>query len=118
MDSRVCEALPEYDDVSDSIFASDSHHLTVPHELHRQRRKPLETFFSRQSITRVETTIADKIRALDERLQAVAGTDTVIHIDHAFTALTGDIIGHVACGMTPGLLDDAEFSPKWYVLPC
>ncbi|KAL3483008.1 cytochrome P450 [Aspergillus germanicus] len=94
----------------------DSHHLTVPHELHRQRRKPLETFFSRQNITRVERTITEKVRALDARLQALAGSDTVVHIDHAFTALTGDIIGHVACGTSPGLLDDVDFSPSWHDL--
>jgi cytochrome P450 len=86
----------------------------VAHELHRQRRKPLETFFSRQSITRVERTITEKVCALDARLQALAGSDTVVHIDHAFTALTGDIIGLVACGTSPGLLDDVDFSPSWY----
>ena len=41
----------------------------------------------------------------------------MVHIDHAFMALTGDIIGHVACGAHPGLVEDAGFSPSWYVSP-
>lgn len=89
----------------------------MPHDLHRQRRKPLETFFSRQGINRIEEIIAGEGRLLDSRLQALEGTKTVVHIDHAFTALTGDIIAHTACGTHPGLIEDVEFSPNWQVSP-
>lgn len=88
----------------------------MPHDLHRQRRKHLESFFSRQGVTRIEDIIAGEARHLDERLTNLAGTGTVIRIDHAFTALTGDLIAHVACGQRPGLIDDAEFSPGWCVV--
>jgi len=96
-------------------YSIDSHHLTVSHDLHRQRRKHLESFFSRQGVTRVEGIIAGESRRLDERLTGLAGTGTVIRIDHAFTSLTGDLIGHIACGQRPGLIDGAEFSPGWCV---
>ena len=96
---------------------TDSHHLSVPHDLHRQRRKHLDGFFSRQGINRTEGIVAGAARHLADRLQALEGTGTVIHIDHAFSALTGDVIGHVACGADPGLVKDANFSPEWYMLP-
>ncbi|KAI9035564.1 cytochrome P450 [Aspergillus affinis] len=94
----------------------DSHHLTVPHELHRHRRRHLESFFSRKSITDFESTIIWKVRVLDQRLQSLAATKTVVHVDHAFMALTGDIIAHVTCGTTPRLLEDKDFSPAWHEL--
>jgi hypothetical protein len=36
-----------------------------------------------------------------------------VNLDHAFTALTGDIIGQVGCGSRLGLLEDEDFSPQW-----
>lgn len=90
--------------------------MSVGHDLHRHRRKHLESFFSRQGIGRVEDIIASEARLLCNRLQALDGTASVVHIDHAFTALTGDIISHVACGLSPKLMEDTDFSPDWYAL--
>ncbi|KAL8667639.1 MAG: hypothetical protein Q9202_000494 [Teloschistes flavicans] len=90
----------------------NSHHLSVPHDLHRQRRKHLDTFFSRQGINRTEGMVADAARQLANRLEALKGTGAVVQLDDAFSALTGDIIAHVACGASPGLLEHPEFSPE------
>ncbi|KAI9368159.1 cytochrome P450 [Aspergillus egyptiacus] len=95
---------------------SYSHHLSVSHDLHRQRRKHLETFFSKQNITRFEDIIVNKIQLLEDQLWRLKGTKSVVSVNDAFTALTGDIIGHVACGAHPGLVDDANFSPEWHDL--
>ena len=73
----------------------------------------LEVFFSRQSITNMEPFIAAQAVKLDSRLQSLSGTGQIIHIDHALTAMTGDIICRVSCGMEAGLLDDPKFSPGW-----
>ncbi|KAI1128167.1 cytochrome P450 [Nemania abortiva] len=93
-----------------------SHHLSVPHDLHRSRRKHLEPFFSRQGITRVESIIAGEAWKLDARLLGLSGSGSIIHMDHALAAMTGDIIGYISCGMEPGLIQDPEFSPSWYNL--
>jgi hypothetical protein len=58
--------------------------MAGPHDLHRMRRKQVEGFFSRQSITRMEKLLVDKVRLLDSRLEALNGTKTVIRIVHAF----------------------------------
>ncbi|KAI1305537.1 cytochrome P450 [Xylaria venustula] len=94
----------------------DSHHLSVPHDLHRARRKNLESFFSRQGITRVEGILADEARSLDSRLTEFRGTGAVVQMDHVLAAMTGDVIGYVSCGMQPGLMEDPGFSPSWYEL--
>ncbi|OTA61601.1 cytochrome P450 [Hypoxylon sp. EC38] len=94
----------------------NSHHLTVPHDLHRSRRKHLEPFFSRQGITRVEHIIASDAWKLDARLLKLSRSGTVIHMDHVLAAMTGDVIGYISCGMQPGLIDEPNFSPSWYEL--
>ncbi|OTA98482.1 hypothetical protein M426DRAFT_258664 [Hypoxylon sp. CI-4A] len=94
----------------------NSHHLTVPHDLHRSRRKHLEPFFSRQGITRVEHIIASGAWKLDARLLGLSGSGTFIHMDHALAAMTGDVIGYISCGLQPGLIEEANFSPSWYEL--
>ena len=72
--------------------------------------------FSRQNITRVEHIIVNEAWKLDARMRELGGSGTVVHLDHALTAMTGDVIGFVSCGMQPGLVEDAAFSPAWYEL--
>ncbi|KAK8052037.1 hypothetical protein PG993_003422 [Apiospora rasikravindrae] len=93
-----------------------SHHLSVPHDLHRSRRKHLEPFFSRQGTTRVEHIITEEAEKLNARLLQLSGSGTIVHMDHALAAMTGDIIGFTTCGMQPNLVEDADFSPSWYEL--
>ncbi|KAK8080610.1 hypothetical protein PG997_008428 [Apiospora hydei] len=93
-----------------------SHHLSVPHDLHRSRRKHLEPFFSRQGTTRVEHIIKDEAQKLNARLLQLSGSGTIVHLDHAIAAMTGDIIGFTTCGMQPNLIEEANFSPSWYEL--
>ncbi|KAK7956146.1 cytochrome P450 family protein [Apiospora aurea] len=93
-----------------------SHHLSVPHDLHRSRRKHLEPFFSRQGTTRVEHIIKDEAQKLTGRLLRLSGSGTIVHLDHAIAAMTGDIIGFTTCGMQPNLIEEPNFSPSWYEL--
>ncbi|POS72678.1 cytochrome P450 [Diaporthe helianthi] len=91
----------------------NSHHLSVPHDLHRVRRKHLEPFFSRQGITRIEGRIAELVKKMDDRLVGLKCTGSVLSIDVVLCALTGDVIGQVSSGMQAGLLDDPDFTPAW-----
>jgi cytochrome P450 len=93
-----------------------SHLLTEEHSLHRRRRKPLEPFFSRMGIQRLQPMLADVALKLEERLKKLSGTGTVIRLDHAYSAFSGDIIGRICLGSrnTNEFLDDPEFAPHWY----
>lgn len=91
-----------------------SHLLTVDHDLHRKRRKPLEPFFSRLGISRLEPTIAQVVEKLDAHLKTLEGTNTVIRLDHAFSAFSGDIIRKICWKDEGDFLNDPNFSPEWY----
>ncbi|KAI1869857.1 hypothetical protein JX265_003309 [Neoarthrinium moseri] len=91
---------------------SDAIATTVPHELHQLRRKAVENFFSKQSVTRLESRIHHEARSLDEKLLRYAGTGTIVRLDHAFSCVTGDLAGQFACGENPELLEGSEFNPE------
>ena len=89
--------------------------MTVPHDLHRRRRKPLEPFFSKQGIEVLEPMLSSLTRRFCERVESHKGTPKVIRLDHAFYALTGDVIIRICCDEYPDLIEDENFSPLWLV---
>ncbi|KAF4635062.1 hypothetical protein G7Y89_g3029 [Cudoniella acicularis] len=102
-----------YDEVY--VIAS-SHFLTTAHAHHRLRRKPLEPFFSRSGIIRLESIIAAAATKLSKRFEALSGGGTVVRLDHAFSAYSGDVIGKICCDEKEDFLDDPDFAPHWYEL--
>lgn len=97
------------------IDFEDSHFLSTEHALHRKRRKPLEPFFSRMGVTRLQPIIAEVASHFESRLRALRGTGTVIRLDHALAAFSGDVIGSICLGNDRGdrFLDEPDFSPDW-----
>ncbi|KAH0437675.1 cytochrome P450 [Colletotrichum camelliae] len=93
---------------------SDAIVTTSQHELHHMRRKAVEGFFSKQSVTRMETRIHHEARRLDEKLRQLSGTGQVIQLDHAFSAVAGDLAAQFACGESPELIEDPAFNPDWH----
>ena len=91
-----------------------SHLLTTSHDLHRRRRKPLETFFSRSGVTRLWPILAEVVEKFARRLEALEGTESVVRLDHACSAFSGDIISQVCWDDKKSFLDDPNFAPEWY----
>lgn len=60
--------------------------------------------------------IAEQVAKLVSRFEALKGTGTVVRIDHAFSALSGDIIVRVCCEDYSEFLQDSEFSADWYAV--
>jgi hypothetical protein len=53
---------------------------------------------------------------LEERLKKLAGTGQVVRLDHAFNALSGDIISRICLNTnstSTEFLDDPDFAPGW-----
>ena len=48
------------------------------------------------------------------RLEALEGSNTVVRLDHAFSALSGDVIGRICCVDKTDFLDDPNFAVWWY----
>ena len=108
--TRRTEIWPRY---RRGIGFDGSHTMTQSHELHRKRRKPLEPFFSRQGIERIEPSIAEEAMLLDERLKAMRGSGRVVRLDHVFSAFAGDVISRICCESPATFIQDEEFAPHW-----
>ncbi|KAK4061966.1 uncharacterized protein Triagg1_10129 [Trichoderma aggressivum f. europaeum] len=92
----------------------DSIGSTPTHDMHQMRRKPLDKFMGRQNIVRLQHIIHEEIRTLDRKMAALKGTGKRVRLDCVFTAFTGDIVGQIACGESPALLEGEDFTPEWY----
>ncbi|KAE8368484.1 cytochrome P450 [Aspergillus caelatus] len=88
-----------YDAFAQGIELDGSHILTVDHNLHRKRRKPLEPFFSRAGIVRLEPVLVEMARKLESRLRH-------------------DIIRRVCFGKDDDVgglfMDQPDFLSDWY----
>lgn len=91
-------------DLDGSSFAS------VSPETHRQRRAPVEKFFSKAAITRTESTIQFCLDKLVEHLEHAYQSHKVITLDAGFSALTSDIIHQYVFGFNSGNLDQEDFN--------
>ncbi|GLI81039.1 hypothetical protein PoHVEF18_009408 [Penicillium ochrochloron] len=91
-------------DLDGSSFAS------VSPETHRQRRAPVEKFFSKAAITRTESTIQFCLDKLVQHLEGAYHSHKVITLDAGFSALTSDIIHQYVFGFNSGNLDQEDFN--------
>ncbi|KAI0399779.1 cytochrome P450 [Xylaria palmicola] len=106
-----------YDNFAQGIGFDGCHLLTVDHDLHRARRKPIEPFFSRMGVSRLQDMLAEVALHLETRLRGYAGTGEVVRLDHAFTAYTGDIIGRMCLDTddpSDRFLSKEDFSADWF----
>ncbi|CZT49094.1 related to cytochrome P450 CYP3/CYP5/CYP6/CYP9 subfamilies [Rhynchosporium secalis] len=111
---RRTEAFPHF---GDGMDFNGSHGMTVDHDLHRRRRKPMEPFFSRQGVSRIEPKLSELVCTLVGRLQDYRGTGKVIRLDHALSALAGDVISNICMDDPPAsFLHDPDFNPHWFEL--
>ncbi|KAF7586836.1 hypothetical protein BBP40_008244 [Aspergillus hancockii] len=108
-----------YDAFGRGVDLEGSHVLTVDHDLHRKRRKPMEPFFSRMGVARLQHILANVTLELESRLREYGGTGKVVRLDHALAAFSGHIIGQICFG-TDGIgdlfLSYPDFAPDWYDL--
>jgi hypothetical protein len=51
-------------------------------------------------------------------MQALKGTDKVLRLDHAFFALSGDVVGKLCWADKQDFLDDPNFGVEWYAHSC
>ncbi|KAG6986408.1 fusicoccadiene C-8 hydroxylase [Physcia stellaris] len=103
-----------YHNFGAGLNVGDAHVMTVPHDLHRRRRKPLEPFFSKQGVGVPEPMLSSLTRRFCERVDSYKGTPKVIQLNHALHAYTGDVITRICCDEYPNLIEDENFSPSWH----
>ncbi|KAL4932039.1 cytochrome P450 [Aspergillus undulatus] len=111
--TRRTEIWPRY---RTGLGFDGSHVMTQNHDLHRRRRKPLEPFFSRLGIDRIEHFIIEETKLLDDRLQSLAGSGIIVRLDHLFSAFAGDVIGRICAESEPDLIKRGDFGEEWHNL--
>ncbi|RAL66217.1 hypothetical protein DID88_005889 [Monilinia fructigena] len=89
-----------------------SHGLTTDHDLHRKRRKPLEPFFSRPSVIRLQPMLAYVTKKLEDRLEEFKGSGRVICLNYVFASFSSDVIGKVCWEDEEEFLNDQNFAPE------
>ncbi|KAI1857354.1 uncharacterized protein JN550_013234 [Neoarthrinium moseri] len=101
----------------DGMDFNGSHGMTVDHDHHRLRRKPMEPFFSKTGVTRLEPRLQELVVILVQRLNELKGTGQVVRLDHVFTAMAGDAVQTI-CVTRPAIsfLRHPDFNPDWFNL--
>jgi cytochrome P450 len=87
--------------------------MTENHELHRRRRKPLEPFFSRMGIDKMEPMIIEEAKLRNDRLMELKGSGNVVRLDHVSTAFAGDVIGRICSESPPDMMNHPGFGKEW-----
>ncbi|KAJ6107384.1 hypothetical protein N7523_008707 [Penicillium sp. IBT 18751x] len=79
-------------------------------ELHRQRRAPLERFFSKAAVAKIENSIRSRLDKFCDHLRRAHASHKVVPLDAGFSALTSDIIHQYSFGFNSGNLDQEDFN--------
>jgi cytochrome P450 len=77
------------------------------------KRAPLNPYFSKASVSKLEPMIFSKVEKLCSRLTDIKGTDKPVNLRHAFAALTMDVVTEYSFGTSYDCLDDPDFAPIW-----
>ncbi|KAF9883416.1 hypothetical protein FE257_003499 [Aspergillus nanangensis] len=90
--------------IDGSVFSS------VSAETHRQRRVPLDKFFSKQSITKMEHVIHANLQKLYRHLEDACASHRVVSLDAGFAGFASDVIHRYGWGLNSGNLDAEDFN--------
>lgn len=106
--------LDRYPEATKQFGIPDSTLFTVPHELHKSRRAALAPFFSRSTITKLESVIRGKVEKLCERMQTFIESQEPLELALAYRCLTTDVVTEYALGESYHQLDSPDFSVQWF----
>ncbi|MCJ1465918.1 hypothetical protein MMC07_004537 [Pseudocyphellaria aurata] len=87
---------------------------TISHGLHRERRAPLNTFFSKANIRRLEPLIHDLTAQFLLRMDMYGQTGEPMPMDLAFKAVTSDIINKIIFGTSSGCVTREDFNGPYF----
>ncbi|KAK3668237.1 hypothetical protein LTR22_000922 [Elasticomyces elasticus] len=94
------------------IQVHDNLQQTPGFELHRQRRKAFDPYFSRASILSSEALIASLVDKMCTRVEELKGRDTPFSMSTMYRCLTTDIISEYCFSQPFDLLDDPQGNEK------
>ena len=77
------------------------------------RRQPLNPYFSKQSVTKLEPAIRAVVENLCRRLREFRESKEPVNIGDGYAALTMDIITEYCFAKSYGCVDRPAFAPEW-----
>ncbi|KAI4108775.1 MAG: hypothetical protein LQ345_007090, partial [Seirophora villosa] len=89
--------------------------MTASHDLHRIRRNALNQFFSKKQVLRLEPVIQEHVAKLCNKLEEYKNTGKPANMNHAYSALTGDVVAIFCFARSYKVLDQPDFAPDWFV---
>lgn len=88
---------------------------TPEHDVHRQRRNGLNSFFSIASIRRLDPILQDHIGRMLRRLEKVADSGEPLQIHRIFKACASDVITTYAMADSFNYLEMEDYGKTWFV---
>jgi cytochrome P450 len=87
---------------------------TIPHDLHRNRRAPLNPYFSKQSIQRLEPILQRTLKKVLGRLAQNAKSGEPLGMQLLYAATTSDIISDYCFGQSSNNLDREDLNEPYF----
>ncbi|KIW33393.1 hypothetical protein, variant [Cladophialophora immunda] len=87
---------------------------TASADLHKLRRGVLNPFFSKRSIVNYQPFIREKIQRLCTKLEQYKEDGRILAINHAFSALAGDVICQYCFGLCYNHLESPNFEESFH----
>jgi cytochrome P450 len=85
---------------------------SIDPESHRQRRAPVEKYFSKRAIEKMEGLIHETLDRLVYHFKEAHASHQVVSLDAGFAALTSDVIHKYVYGFNPANVDKEGFNAK------
>ncbi|KAH7374222.1 cytochrome P450 [Cadophora sp. MPI-SDFR-AT-0126] len=87
---------------------------TEKHDVHRQRRNALSSFFSNASVRRMEPSLRDHVERMLARLHDFGRSHEVVELHHMMIACASDIVTLHAFGESFRFLDQPDFGRSYF----
>ena len=87
---------------------------TVPHNLHKMRRSPMNPLFSKRSVVEYSGSVVSTVDKLCARLEEFHTSQNPVDLRVAFSALTADVISQYCYGKSYDCLEKSDFDPDLY----
>ncbi|KAL9082972.1 MAG: hypothetical protein Q9159_006073 [Coniocarpon cinnabarinum] len=87
---------------------------TASHDVHRRRRAPIASYFSKKSVWESRGAIKEQLEVLCRRLDKYCDSGEVINVQEEFLAFTSDAFTQLAFGTPFGFQNDAQERHQWH----
>ncbi|KAJ5860070.1 cytochrome P450 [Penicillium soppii] len=88
--------------------------ISISHDIHRIVRAPMNPFFSRSGLRRVEYKVVERVRKLCLRLESEANTGNPVNFNDAFASLATDVASAIFHEEPSNFLEDEKFNARWW----